>query len=324
MENVTWTLLHAQLHRTLKVRQLLPPQHRFLIAVSGGQDSLCLVKLLLDLQPKWDWDMAIAHCDHRWRTDSAANAQHIAHLAALWHLPYYQKTASEPLKSEATARDWRYQVFSEIALDFNYPTLVTGHTQSDRAETLLHNLLRGTGADGLQSLPWRRMLNSQITLVRPLLEMTRSQTALFCQQFQLPVWEDSTNQDLKYTRNRIRHCLIPQLQEFNPQVERHLSQTAELLQADVAYLEQMATQLRQQVQHPTQPGLNRLLLKNAPLALQRRVIRQFLATALPHFPRFEQIEKVRALLDAAPGCQTDPFPGGMIACVDRVWIWLQG
>lgn len=242
MSRAPWTPLHASLHRTLKSRHLLPKEQRLLIAVSGGQDSLCLIKLLIDLQPKWGWTLAIAHCNHLWRADSEANALHVENLANLWSIPYYGATVDRSLPSEAAARQWRYEALSEIALAHNYPYIVTGHTQSDRAETLLYNLIRGSGSDGLQALTWRRTLQSGLQLIRPLLQLSRSATAQFCQAIKLPVWEDSTNFDLKYVRNRIRHELLPYLHAFNPQVESALAQTAELLQGEVEYLEFAAQQ----------------------------------------------------------------------------------
>jgi len=318
-----WTELHAQLHRTLRSRQLLPKNSLILVAVSGGQDSLCLIKLLLDLQPKWGWELAIAHCDHRWRADSQANAQHVEQLAQTWGLPYYQQTATEALNSEAAARQWRYQALRAIATSLRAGVIVTGHTASDRAETLLYNLIRGSGADGLQALTWKRPLEASIMLVRPLLEITRSQTGAFCQQFQLSIWEDSTNQELKYARNRIRLDIIPYLQQYvNPKAEENLAKTAELLQAEVEYLEETATQIRERAQHPSQPGLNRQILGAVPLALQRRVLRQFLTMALSSSPSFDQIEKVRSLISAPNRSNTDPFPGGAIARVEDPWIWL--
>jgi tRNA(Ile)-lysidine synthase len=337
-----WTPLHAQLHRSLRDRHLLPRNQPLLVAVSGGQDSLCLIKLLLDLQSKWGWHLGIAHCDHRWRPDSQANANHVEQLARTWQVSFYLETAPETLSisSEAAARQWRYQALSAIAQNNNFPYIVTGHTASDRAETLLYNLMRGSGADGLQALTWQRPLSPIVQLVRPLLEVTRAQTAQFCQEFQIPVWEDSTNQDFKYARNRIRQELLPYLQtHFNPQVEQALAKTAELLRADVQYLEEAAQQLLQQAlekkDSPLSPEqaqgdaptaltthqrLNRLVLRQAPLALQRRVMRHFLASVLPIAPSFEQIEKLTALITAPNRSQTDPFPGGAIAQVDGAWI----
>ncbi len=293
------------------------------MAVSGGQDSLCLIKLLLDLQSKWGWELAIAHCDHRWRSDSQTNAQHVEQLAQTWGIPYYQQTATEPLNSEAAARQWRYLALSAIARQEGQEYIVTGHTASDRAETLLYNLIRGSGADGLQALTWKRPLDAGIQLVRPLLEITRTQTGAFCHQFHLTIWEDSTNQNLKYARNRLRLEIIPYLQQYvNPKAEENLAKTAELLQAEVEYLEETATKIREEAQHPSQPGLNRRILRVVPVALQRRVLRQFLTMALSRCPRFDQIEKVRTLISAPNRSNTDPFPGGAIALVEDPWIWL--
>ncbi|TVP60022.1 MAG: tRNA lysidine(34) synthetase TilS [Nodularia sp. (in: Bacteria)] len=328
---MVWSDLHAKIHRTIRSRHLFEHNQRLLVAVSGGQDSLCLIKLLLDLQPKWGWDLGIAHCDHRWRTDSEANANHVEKLAESLGVSFYLETATQPLNSEAAARNWRYEALSAIAQVNNYQYIVTGHTASDRAETLLYNLMRGTGADGLQALTWRRTLSADILLVRPLLEVTRRQTEQFCQQFHLPVWEDSTNQDVKYARNRIRQELIPYLQtNFNPKVESALAQTAELLQAEVEYLEQAAHKLREEAMegevgskgNGAELRLNRRVLQIAPLALQRRVMRQLLQQILTDAPSFEHIEKLTALIVAPNRSQTDPFPGGAIAQVQGDWICL--
>jgi len=331
---MVWTPLHAKIHRTIRSRHLFERNQRLLIAVSGGQDSLCLIKLLLDLQSKWGWDLGIAHCDHRWRSDSQANAHHVENLAKTWGISFYLATANEPINSEAAARDWRYQALSAIAQANNYQYIVTGHTASDRAETLLYNLIRGTGADGLQALTWQRPLTTGIILVRPLLKITRSQTEQFCQEFKLPIWEDSTNQDLQYARNRIRQELLPYLREnFNPQVESALAQTAELLHAEVEYLEKAAQQMREKAMGmgdeedsliPLLPlRLNRRVLQKAPLALQRRVMRQVLQQILTDAPSFEHIEKLTTLIIAPNRSQTDPFPGGAIAQVEGDWICLK-
>lgn len=321
-----WTPLHAKIHRTVRARSLFERNQSLLVAVSGGQDSLCLIKLLLDLQLKWGWRLGIAHCDHCWRADSQANARHVENLAQSWETPFYLATAKEPVNSEAAARNWRYQALSKIAQTNSYQYIVTGHTASDRAETLLYNLIRGTGADGLQALTWQRPLTASIMLVRPLLEITRSETEKFCQEFNLPIWEDATNQDWKYARNRIRQELLPYLQQnFNPQVESALAQTAELLQAEVEYLEQTAANLREDAMELAKGNdialrLNRRVLRTAPLALQRRIMRQVLQQILPDAPGFEHIEKLTALITAPNRSQTDPFPGGAIAQVTDDWI----
>ena len=323
-----WTPLHAQLHRGIRQRQLFCKGDRLLVAVSGGQDSLCLAQLLLDLQPKWGWELAIAHCNHRWRPDAGANADYVRSLADSWGVPVYVETAADIPASEAAARAWRYNVLGAIARSHSYTRVATGHTMSDRAETLLYNLVRGSGADGLQSLTWQRELCPGVVLVRPLLDVRRAETAEFCQSRGLRVWEDRTNQDLRHPRNRIRQDILPRLQaSLNPQVEAALAHTAELLRADVDYLEAAAANLLHRALLPAAspddcPKLHRPTLQTAPLALQRRALRQFLAHHLPTAPGFEPVEKLLALLDAPHRSQTDPFPGGAIARVAGDWIEL--
>ncbi|MBE9166472.1 tRNA lysidine(34) synthetase TilS [Pleurocapsales cyanobacterium LEGE 06147] len=315
-----WTLLHARLHQTLRQRQLLPRQQRILVALSGGQDSLCLTKLLLDLQPKWEWILAIAHCDHRWSSDVGI-AAHVQQIAQSWHLPFYLKVADSLKETEAAARQWRYQALSEIARERGFKSIVTGHTKSDRAETLLYNLIRGAGADGLSSLTWQRLVTPTIELVRPLLDVSRQETLQFCQQLQLPIWFDAANQNLKYARNRIRNELIPYLSDnFNPQVEKSLAQTAELLHADVEYLETQARQLLKQVIVPDNYKINRFCLRKAPIALQRRALRQFLFRIIDKNPTFEQIEAIIYLINAPNKTRTSTLPGGASAEVDGEWI----
>jgi tRNA(Ile)-lysidine synthase len=320
----TWTSLHARVHRTVRSRQLLPKHTRILIAVSGGQDSLCLAKLLLDLQPKWSWHLAIAYADHCWPQDVGI-AAHVETIARTWNLPFYLQTVKEAIaQSEAAAREWRYQALIEIARTHDYQYLVTGHTKSDRAETLLYNLIRGSGTDGLPALSWRRDLTPDIQLVRPLLEVSRPETYQFCQELNLPIWEDAYNRELKYARNRIRQELIPYLQDrFNPQVETALAQTAEILRTEVEYLEEVTHHWCQSAISKSEFGIdrvNRTILRQAPLAIQRRVLREFVRDAIVIAPNFEQIEQLIALITAANRDRTSTFPQGFYAEVTDDWI----
>ncbi len=339
-----WTTLHDRLHQTLRHRRLLAKGHFILIAVSGGQDSLCLAKLMLDLQPKWDWHLAIAHCNHRWAVDSPYLPGHVKSIAETWNLPFHLAIAPNDVAEddrEATARQWRYDALTNLAQIHHFTHIITGHTASDRAETLLYNLFRGSGMDGLAALTWSRPLVPGITLVRPLLDVTRTETGEFCRNLRLPVWDDPANTNLRYARNRIRQDILPYLkQHFNPNLEGVLATTAEVMQADVDYLETEATRLFNTAVETTQPippeskiqnpkskisdrpslRINRQVLHSEPLSLQRRVMRRCLLILLPKAPTFEHIEKLTVLLTAPNRSQTDPFPGGAIACVYGDWI----
>ena len=315
-----WTPLHSQLHQCLIDRQLLPTGANILVAVSGGQDSLCLGQLLRDLQSRWKWQLAVAHCDHGWTQDIGI-ADRVAQVAARWVLPFHCETTANLPETEAAAREWRYQALKRIAQATNSTHLITAHTQTDRAETFLYNLIRGAGADGLSAMSWHRQLAPGLSLVRPLLEVNRSQTGEFCQEYNLPVWTDAYNHNLKYARNRLRLEIIPQLAaDFNPQVESHLARTAELLRADVEYLESVAQDWYQQAVEDRGMKIDRTIIQSIPLSLQRRVIRQFLTQALEKMPTFNQIEATIMLIDAPNRTRTSTFSHGLAAEVYGKWI----
>ena len=137
----------------------------------------------------------------------------------------------------------------------------------------------------------------------------------------MPVWEDAYNQDLKYARNRLRLEIIPQLAaNFNPQVESHLARTAELLRADVEYLESLANDSYQQALDDSGTRIARTVLQSLSLSLQRRVIRQFLTQALTKMPTFSQIEDTIALIAAPNRTRTSTFSHGLAAEVSGKWI----
>ena len=327
---MAWSQIHARLHILLRHCLLLPKNSLLLIAVSGGQDSLCLARLLIDLQPKWQWSLAIIHCDHSWREDSAENARHVQQLAESWKIPARVVVANTAPASEAAAREWRYRVFAQVARERGCSIVVTGHTASDRAETVLYNLIRGSGVDGLSPLPWQRPIDAlepTVSLVRPLLEFRRIETGQFCQQQQLPVWEDSSNQDLRFRRNRIRQELLPYLAEhFNPRVEQALSHTAEVTAADTAYLKAQAAHLLEQMVVELDGGqawaIDYAAFSCTPLSLRRRVAQQLLCRILAHSPNFEQVEKLSNLAGSPNGRTTDPYPGNVIAQVRKPIVWL--
>ena len=325
-------LLRANLNAVLRSQpEILPRESSLLVAVSGGQDSLCLAKLLQMQHAKFDWNLTIAHCDHQWRSDSTANAEHVASIAKEWGIRFCLRTAASKLSSEAEARKWRYAMLVEMANIHKCTYVVTGHTRGDRVETLLYNLMRGSGADGLASLTWMRSLTPEITpeikLVRPLLNVSRHETAAFCHENQIPIWEDSTNQNLDYRRNRLRLETIPYLQEhFNPQLEIAIAQTSELLHDDVIYLEVQASNFFEDhisvIWDEQLPRLHRQLLRSQPLALQRRIVRQFLSRYLIHQVNFEDIQRFLNLLTAQNRSQSAPFKGNISAFVEEPWIVL--
>ncbi len=330
---VPLTDLHARIHTGIRSRHLLARQQKLLVAVSGGQDSLCLLQLCVDLAPRWDWQLFVLHCNHRWSDDETRCAEFLADwIPQTYGIPCQIATAATIHRQEAQARHWRYQQLGHWAQVWDCEAIVMGHTGTDKAETLLLHLLRGSGSQGLSGMSWQRPLSPtpstspfNPTVVRPLLEVWRHETAAFCRAHQLPVWPDQSNEDPSFARNRLRQEVMPLLQQhFNPQVEQALCRTADLLTAEHDYLLAQANQLWPQVYQPDPPRLHRPQLQGQALALQRECVYRLLCEGLARQPRFDQVESVLNLVSAPQRSRTESLGSGLWAEVQGTEIILRG
>jgi len=228
-----WGPLHQRLHQELLLRpSLLPAGGRLLLAVSGGQDSMALTRLLLDLSRLHHWELQLWHGNHGWRPEAADQAAALAAWSGQQGLPIQIEQADPPPRGEAAGRNWRYERLQHWARRLESPHVLTGHTATDRAETVLLNMARGAHLRGLSSLRRLRPFGSGLWLVRPLLSLSREETAAFCSAWQLPVWIDSGNDRLHCSRNRIRLQVMPVLEEIHPGAGRRISGLAERLEQD--------------------------------------------------------------------------------------------
>src|SRR5260370_36490025 len=193
------------------------------VAVSGGADSVALLRALLKLTP--NTDLIVAHMNHGLRgaesdaDESFVRALH-AELAAKGAVRLQFRcercnmgeiALAEGANLEAVARRERYRWLAEVAASAGVAHVATGHTADDQAETVLFRLLRGAGLQGLRGIAARRNLRPGVELIRPLLSVTRRQVLEFLRDIVQPFREDRSNADLRFTRNRIRHELLPQL-----------------------------------------------------------------------------------------------------------------
>ncbi|CAM6102356.1 unnamed protein product [Calypogeia fissa] len=112
----------------------------------GGQDSVCVMHLLVKLQSRWGWKIGIAHCDHQWSSSTRQQGAHVAQMAQGLGLDYYQALTVEAVPGEGVTRTWRYSVLLRIAVSHGYEAIVTAHTASDRIETSLFNIFRGSAS----------------------------------------------------------------------------------------------------------------------------------------------------------------------------------
>jgi tRNA(Ile)-lysidine synthase len=218
----------------------------WVVAVSGGGDSIGLLRVLHQLAPSAGLRLSVAHLDHGVRGEAArADAAFAAELAGSLGLPFdlghWQPTRSGHFESDA--RRARYDWLIGVARSRGAGVVAAGHTRDDQAETILHRIIRGTGPRGLAGIPARRRLaeDPAIQLVRPLLDVSREEIRDYLRALGQPCREDASNADLARTRARIRHDLLPRLAaEYNPKVAEALVRLGRLagesrrsLEADV-------------------------------------------------------------------------------------------
>ena len=202
------------------VRRALGEDRRVIVAVSGGGDSVALLRLLLEPAgaPRI---LSVAHMDHGARPDSAADAAWVRGLAGRLEVPFDLGHWAPTRRGhfETDARRARYAWLAETARARGATAVVTAHTKDDQAETVLHRIVRGTGLRGLAGMSPRRSLCEGVDLVRPLLDTDRAELRAYLAGIGQVYREDSTNSDLTRTRARLRHDLIPKLErDYNPEV----------------------------------------------------------------------------------------------------------
>ena len=237
----SWSQWHERLHKRLKQNEsLLPKNSTLLLAVSGGQDSMALLKLIVDLKRLHQWKIEVWHGNHQWHS----KAKKIEEELKVWckdrEIEFNSTQANKSdVNNEKKARDWRYQHLTKRAQSLssqnhNFPCLriLTGHTATDRAETILMNLARGADLVGLSSLKEKRKIDDKnIQLIRPLLIFQRKETSEICKEFNLPIWIDPSNENLNLARNKIRKEVLPVLNLIHKGADLRIAALANRLES---------------------------------------------------------------------------------------------
>lgn len=220
-----------------------------LVGVSGGGDSVALLRALAKLRDLHvgRGRLIAAHFNHQTRgADSQADCEFVIELCRQLHLPHRIGLPSLPSAhaSEASLRDQRYRFFRDQAAQDGARWVVLAHTLEDQAETILHRILRGSGLTGLAGMSRARALIEGVALLRPLLTVAREDLRQYLRDLKQPYCEDASNQDPRYTRNRIRGELLPHLAEhYNPQVSTALVRLGQLARQSQATISPLAEQL---------------------------------------------------------------------------------
>lgn len=285
---------------------LLRPGDAVVVGVSGGPDSLCLLDVLYHLSRRHHLKLVVAHLNHGLRPEAEAEAAFVQVEAECRGLDFCAEAVdvqaaaqSRGVSLETAARQLRYDFLRRTAERLGLSQAAVAHTADDQAETVLMNMLRGTGLRGLRGMvPKRviaelangswdagaasRQLNSPnrpvpVFLIRPLLRTSRSDVLAYCAEHKLRPRFDLSNQDLKFTRNRVRHELLPILQSFNPRIGLTLAQMAEAATGDYEIWLEAVSALWQAAalpgDVPGQIGFDRQRWLTLSIAQQRALLR---------------------------------------------------
>jgi tRNA(Ile)-lysidine synthase len=229
---------------------LIPPGVRVLVGYSGGADSTCLLHLLHSAGV----DVVAGHLHHGQRAEADEEQRKCEEFCDQLGVPFATGRADIPAMSEdlkigyeEAGRKARYSFFQQAAFRLSCPLIATAHTRTDHIETILLHLTRGSGLAGLAGIPIKRD-----SIIRPLLAFPREQTRAYCEERDFWFHDDPANEDLSFSRARVRHRIVPELQAINPAAEEAIARLAELADEEDRFLNGMAAAALEQ----TESGLN--------------------------------------------------------------------
>ena len=307
--------------QTIATHQMLTAGDSVLIAVSGGPDSVTLAYVLCTLATDYRLRLAIAHLNHCLRRkDSDRDAEFAADIARQLDLPFYmekkdvrQLQQSAHLSLEEAARKMRYRFFDEISSRCGYNKIAVGHHSNDNAELVLMNLLRGSGPLGLSGIAPVR----DGKIVRPLIHLKRSEIDDYIAERKLAFVTDTSNSDLSFRRNRIRHHLIPELEKaYNPAIIDTLNRLATIMRAEDLWFENF---LSNDVNHcikikgPNTVAIDLDRFEGLAAAIKRRIMRRVIRLVKKDLRRITltHIDAVLTLVDKSPGIGCLDLPDGI-------------
>ena len=314
--------LAERLLKTIRKQELIKAGDRVAVAVSGGVDSLALLVMLLELRPELGIVLCVAHVNHQLRgEESDADERFVVEFAKRHSLELHAHHA--PLNRlpdagiEAAARKLRYDFFRQLARDGRVSKIATAHTLDDQAETVLLRILRGTGIRGLSGIHPRLVFENRGQafgeIVRPFLSVRRAELEALLRERGQEWREDSSNRDLAFLRNRVRHRLVPLLKEdFGLASAENLADLAEIARAEEEHWQAAHPEIRGPVARDdkTNAALPVASLLTLPVAAQRRLIRGWLETNVHDLGvSFRLIEEMRDLANGPSGKKLE-LPGG--------------
>ena len=269
----------------LERRGLLRGIRHLVVACSGGGDSVALADLMVELAPRFDLTVALAHLNHGLRgAASEADELHVRDLAQRYDVAFETGRLDEPDAAggglEERLRDARHRFLIEVVGRIGADAVALGHTLDDRVETVLMNLARGSGRRGLAGMRWRNSVG-RLLLLRPMLGVRREALRRYVQGRGVTWREDPSNSDSRFTRNRVRGLVLPAFEQALPGAVERIARAAELLDQDNEWLEGLVddalARARRNDAYPGATALDVEVLRSLPPALATRVLRRALS-----------------------------------------------
>lgn len=275
-------------NHTLKSHNLFPENSRILVACSGGPDSMALLYLLQDIaiHRHTTYELGVAIVDHCIRPESKEEVLWLQHQVKSLGLPFYSTTFDVPRLSkeqkqseETIGRQVRYQWLTELAQSENYDYIAVAHHKDDQAESILAHIIRGSGLNGLAGMSVVSF-EYAIPVVRPLLDVTKENVLAYLSAKHISYCIDSTNENVQYQRNRIRHRIIPELEAINPNVVDAIVRLGNSVHEDLLVISDLTEQAFEKLVTIDADGvsLSRRALRQEPLAIQRRLWPRLVST----------------------------------------------
>lgn len=292
---------------------LLQKGDKVCVAYSGGRDSTALLSLFLEIQKGWDISLYLCHFNHGIRASAADDERFVRTVASSRNIPLFVESSDVPayakeskLNLEEAGRRLRYEFLEKIAEKIGGARVATGHTKSDQAETFFLRLFRGSGSGGLAGI--YPAIDGRV--IRPLLRIEREEIEDYLEKKGLEYRIDESNLDPAFLRNRIRSDLIPYLREnFDPKIVNRLGKLTSLLMEEDSFLDSLAAAKAREVleERENRAVLNIEKLLTLPLAIQRRVVRIFIARLRGDLRRvsFEDVERILKLNEGKEFCLKD-------------------
>lgn len=314
--------------KTAREHEMFQPGDLVLVSCSGGPDSVCLLYSLWHLRRLFKIRLAVFHFDHKLRPDSGKDGVYVRRLAERLKLPFHLRTAedrpSKGVSVEAWATVARMQAANDVRRDIGGSATAEGHTLDDQAETVLLNLIRGSGLEGIAGIdPGHR----NRALVQPLFDVERADVEAFCRAIHLRPRRDPMNEDRRYLRAAIRYEVVPVLErETGRGVKRSIARTADLLRGDRDELFAAAVRALEGIVdgvRGTDVRLKVMELLELPRPVASRVIRlaayNVLSTDWASPWTKEAIEAVLDLANGRPGRKRD-LPQGLKAVREKEYV----